>query len=199
MTVWAEKLNETMRQSQMPKLEIKVFSGELLEFQQWLTSFEKLVEEMTSDPARRLYYLSQFTQGDANTLIAGHTLGQTNEDYENAKEELRREYGNPYVLAPAYIRKIENWPTIKANDCASLRGVNIFLKKCKWSMPSLRHLQQLETDLYMQMIVSKLPFSIQGGRGGENLLTATNPTMKLLISKNWFCSLMNKHVRQIIS
>ena len=30
-------------------------------------------------------------------------------------------------------------------------------------MPSLRHLQQLETDLYKQMIVSKHPFPIQGG------------------------------------
>ena len=30
-------------------------------------------------------------------------------------------------------------------------------------MPSLRHIQQLETDLYMHMIVSKLPFFIQGG------------------------------------
>ena len=49
------------------------------------------VEEMTSDPARRLHYLSQFIQGDANTLVAGHILGQTNEDYENAKEELRCE------------------------------------------------------------------------------------------------------------
>ena len=81
MMVWAEKLIETMRQSQMPKLEIKVFSGEPLEFQQWLTSFEKLVEEMTSDPACCLHYLSQFTHGDANTLVAGQTLGQTNEDY----------------------------------------------------------------------------------------------------------------------
>ena len=76
MMVWAEKVNETVKQSQMPKLEIKVFSGELLEFQQWLTFFEKLVEEMTSDPARHLHYLCQFTQGDANTLVAGHTLGK---------------------------------------------------------------------------------------------------------------------------
>ena len=88
------------------------------------------------------------------TLVAGHTLGQTNEVYENAKEKLSCEYDNSYVLARAYIRKIENWlRIIKANDCASLKDLNIFLKKCKRSMPSLRHLQQLETDLYMQMIV----------------------------------------------
>ena len=61
---------------------------------------------MTSDPARCLHCLSQSTQGDAYIVVVGHTLGQTNEEYEHTKEELRREYGNPYVLARAYIRRI---------------------------------------------------------------------------------------------
>jgi hypothetical protein len=108
MELWAEKMNETMRQGQMPKLELKIFHGDPLEFQQWLVSFEKLIEDMMADPARMLHYLSQYTTSDANTLVSGHTLGQTEKNYQDAKAELKREYGNPYILACAYIQRIES-------------------------------------------------------------------------------------------
>ena len=140
---------------------MKVFHGDPLDFQQWLISFEKLIEEMTDDPVRRLHYLGQYTAGDANTLVAGYSLGQTDLDYQNAKAELKREFGKPFVLARAYIDKIERWPTVKTNDGDALSRLSIFLTKCKGSMASLRHLQQLNTDLYLQKIVSKLPYAIQ--------------------------------------
>jgi len=154
-------LEGMLKLSQMPKLEMKVFHGDPLDFQRWLISFEKLIEEMTDDPVRRLHYLGQYTAGDANTLVAGHSLGQTEQDYQNAKAELKKEFGRPYVLARAYIDKIEKWPNIKTNDGDALSRLTIFLTKCKGSMASLRHLQQLNTDLYLQKIVAKLPHAIQ--------------------------------------
>lgn len=109
MSVWADKLNETMRQSQMPKLDIKTFTGDPLEFQSWLVAFEKLIEEATTDPVRQLHYLSQYTKGEANTLIAGYSLGQTTEDYNKAKEELKREFRNPYILANHNLHECRNY------------------------------------------------------------------------------------------
>jgi hypothetical protein len=155
-------LESIMKQNQIPKLELKVSEGDPMDFQQWLVSFEKLVEEATNDPARRLHYLSQYTAGNANVLVSGHTLGQSEQDYQNAKAELKTEFGNPYILARAYIEKIEKWPCIKANDGEALNEFATFLKKCKGSLPSLRHLQQLNTDLYLQEIVAKLPYAVQG-------------------------------------
>ena len=156
-----ESLNETMKRAQLPKLELSIFRGDSLEFQQWLVSFEKLIEVNTLDPAQRLHYLMQYTAGDANTLVSGYMLCTSETGYQTAKKELVKEYGDPYVMARAYLTRIETWKPIPPNDVASLRTFNTFLKRCKGSMPSLRHLQQLNTDLYLQKIVLKLPYGLQ--------------------------------------
>ena len=155
-------LESVLRQNQLPKLEMKTFRDDPLDFQHWLVSFEKLIEEVTQDPVKRLHYLSQYTDGQANVLVSGHILGQTEQDYQDAKAELKKEYGNPYILARTYIQKIERWQIIKANDGEALNALATFLKKCRGSMPSLHHLQQLNTDLYLQKIVAKLPYAVQG-------------------------------------
>ena len=155
-----ESLNETMKRSQLPRLDLPVFNGDELDFQQWLVSFERIIEENTSDPARRLHYLVQYTAGNANTLVSGYLLDPTN-GYQAAKRELKKEYGDPYVLSRAYLRKIEMWGPIQSNDIDALKTFGIFLKKCRGSMPSLRHLQQLNTDHYLQTIVMKLPQTLQ--------------------------------------
>jgi hypothetical protein len=93
--------------------------------------------------------------------VSGFTLDQTEEDYTAAKRELVKEFGDPYVLARAYLKKIETWKPIAATDASSLKAFGIFLKKCRGSMPSLQHLQQLNTDLYLQKIVLKLPYHVQ--------------------------------------
>ena len=70
-----ESLNETMRRNQLPKLELSVFDGDALEFQQWLVSFEKIIEQNTADPAQRLHYLIQYTSGkcgNAKQLVSGY-------------------------------------------------------------------------------------------------------------------------------
>ena len=156
-----ESLNETMKRAQLPKLELSVFRGDSLEFQQWLVSFEKLIEINTLDPAQRLHYLMQYTAGDANTLVSGYMLCTSETGYQTAKKELVNEYGDPYVMARAYLTRIETWKPIPPNDVATLRTFNTFLKRCKGSLPSLRHLQQLNTDLYLQKIVLKLPYGLQ--------------------------------------
>ena len=126
-----------------------------------MVSFEKLIEVNTLNPAQRLHYLMQYTAGDANTLVSGYMLCTSEHGYQTAKKELIKEYGDPYVMARTYLTRIETWKPISPNDVASLRTFNTFLKRCKGSMPSLRHLQQLNTDLYLQKIVLKLPYGLQ--------------------------------------
>ena len=154
-------LNETIKRNQLPGLHLPVFNGDELDFQQWLVSFERIIEENTDDPARRLHYLVQYTAGNANTLVSGFLLDPLN-GYQAAKRELKKEYGDPYVLSRAYLRRIDMWKSIPLNDVNALKTFGIFLKKCRGSMPSLRHLQQLNTDHYLQKIVMKLPLTLQG-------------------------------------
>ena len=158
-----QSLNETMKRSQLPKLELSVFDGDALEFQQWLVAFERIIEQNTNDSAHRLHYLIQYTSGNANQLVSGYALDRSDIGYQAAKQELMKEYGDPYVLSRAYLRRIETWRPIQPNDIPSLKTFSIFLKRCRGSMPSLRHLSQLNTDHYLQKIVIKLPAQLQAG------------------------------------
>ena len=51
--------------------------------------------------------------------------------------------------------------SIPSNDINAMKTFGIYLKKCRGSMPSLRHLQQLNTNHYLQKIVMKLPLTLQ--------------------------------------
>ena len=156
-----DSLCKSVQRTQLPKLELSVFHGDPLEFQQWKASFGRLVEDVTSDPSHRLHYLMQHTVGDARTLISAYSLSNTAEAYQKAMQELVREYGDPYVLARAYLKKIESWPQVKYSDISGMQSFVTFLKKCCGSMITLKHLQQLDTDLYLQKIVLKLPSAMQ--------------------------------------
>ena len=153
-------MGEYFNYFRLPKLELSAFGGDPLEFQQWRMSFQKIVEEVTPDPSHRLQYLQQFTSGDASMLVSGFMLDQVN-GYENAMKELTKEFGDPYVLARAYIAKIDGWPQIKASDTIGLRSFVTLLKKCRGSIDTLRHLRQLNTDLYLQKVIVKFPMHIQ--------------------------------------
>jgi hypothetical protein len=88
-------------------------------------------------------------------------LNQTEAGYEAAKKELVKEFGDPYVLARAYLKRIEAWKNIPSNDTSALKSFSIFLKNCRGSMPSLKHLQLLNTDVYLQKTVGKLATPLQ--------------------------------------
>lgn len=62
-----QAFSEALKGNQLPKLELSVFSGDPLDFQQWLASFENIIEDATTEPARRLHYLMQYTAGNARS------------------------------------------------------------------------------------------------------------------------------------
>lgn len=81
----------------------------------------------------------QHTVEDAQTLISAYSLSNTVEAYQKAMQELVREYGNPYVLARAYLKKIESWPQVKYSDISGMQYFVTFLKKCRGSVTTLKH------------------------------------------------------------
>ena len=74
--------------------------------------------------------------------------------YESAKKELIKSCDNPYIVARAFLKQIDQWNAIKYND-------SVALKQYKGSMSTLKHLQQLSTDMYLQKIVLKLSSNLQ--------------------------------------
>ena len=69
-------------------------------------------------------------------------------------------FGNPYLVANAYKKKIKEWPNVPPNDGISLRKFSDFLVHCQAATKEIHYLQALNDPEENQKIVRKLPQNI---------------------------------------
>ena len=66
-------------------------------------------------------------------------------------------YRNPFLVAEAYRKKINEWPKIPPNYGTSLRKFSAFLIHCQTAMNTVRYLKVLNDPDENQRMVRKLP------------------------------------------
>ena len=126
----AELLTQRQDRESLPRPGPEVFRGNPLQYPTWVKSFETFIERKTKDPSERLYYLGRFTAGEAKEAVSGLlSLGST-EAYQKAKKILTDRFGNQFMVADAFRKKINNWPRILPNDGQGLRRFSDFLEHC---------------------------------------------------------------------
>ena len=82
-------------------------------------------------------------------------------------------FGNPYLVANAYKKKIKEWPDVPPNDGISLRKFSDLLVHCQAAITEIHYLQALNDPEENQKLVRKLPRNIcdRWGRKWINGLT----------------------------
>ena len=91
-------------QQQMRLLPVQrppVFSGNYFDYATFINAFESLVECRVTDPKQRLYYLNQYTAGDAKESIKGLITLDSTDSYEKARKVLKERFRHPYRVAQA--------------------------------------------------------------------------------------------------
>ena len=88
--------------------------------------------------------------------ISGFLLLETSDAYKQAKKILSDRYGNLFLVAEAYRKKINEWPKIPPNDGTSLRKFSDFLIYCQNPMNTVRYLKVLNDPDENQRMVRKL-------------------------------------------
>ena len=115
-----ERLADLMTQRHacdlLPLPEPETFSGELLHYPTWKKSFDTIVERRTYSSSQRLYYLGRYTTGGAKESISGLLALDSEDAYLEARKILSDRFGNPYLVANAYKKKIKEWPNVPPND-----------------------------------------------------------------------------------
>ena len=117
-------------QQQMRLLPVQrppVFSGNYFDYATFINAFESLIECRVTDPKQRLYYLNQYTAGDAKESIKGLITLDSTDSNEKARKVLKERFGHPYRVAQAYKEKLNSWPAIRKGDGASLQQFSDFL------------------------------------------------------------------------
>jgi len=145
----------------LPKLELRKFSGDIHEFQEFWDSFSSAIHENTGlANVDKLKYLKGFLEGQARSVISG--LPVTDANYEVAINLIKKRFAKPSVIQHAHInRLISISPVYNEDDVNRLRK---FRDEIEANFRGLEA-QGVEKSSYSRIVVpvlvEKLPKSIK--------------------------------------
>ena len=108
----------------LPQPELPVFTGDPIEYCDFIRAFENLVERKTSSSSARLYYLLQYTSGHVQDLVQSCLTMREDVGYSAARRLLAERYGQPFKIATAYVDRVINGQPIRA---AKILNICLFI------------------------------------------------------------------------
>ncbi|KAF0313873.1 Relaxin receptor 2 [Amphibalanus amphitrite] len=111
--VLAMTSSEQAQRDRLPQIEPSVFRGDHTTFHMWLKAFEAYIEARCSSPSERLHYLGHYTAGDARNSILGFLQLSSEDAYMQAKKRLTDRYGNAFITANEFKKRLYKWPEVK--------------------------------------------------------------------------------------
>lgn len=154
-------LVKQQRLHSLPKGNITVFDGNILQYKSFIHSFEHIIENKTDNNQDRLQFLIQYTKGQAQELVKSCQHMDPNRGYGKARQLLKEHFGNEYKISCAYIEKALSWPTIRSEDSRALQDFALYLRGCCNAMEQLEYMEELDTSSNMRNIVLKLPYKLR--------------------------------------
>lgn len=112
-------------QTSQPRREMPIYDGDQLQFNSFMKAFEHCVEAKTSCKGDCLYYLEQFTRGQPREIVRGCLHLTADEGFAVAKTLLKEHFGDQFKIAAAYMEKVTDWPSVKAEDIKSLKAYGL--------------------------------------------------------------------------
>ncbi len=101
---------ELMRKMSLPTPKPPIFSGNILAYPKWASAFDSLIDNEAVNPGHKLYYLGEYTSGQAQKMINGLLGLQTEGAYKRARLILQERFGDPFKIYEAYSEKLKSWP-----------------------------------------------------------------------------------------
>jgi len=92
----------------LPKIQIKKFDGDILQWIGWWAQFEKIHEDEDLHPSDKFQYLAQSIVPNSKAKALIDRYPQSGENYPMAIETLKQRFGNPKILRKVYIRELQN-------------------------------------------------------------------------------------------
>ncbi|XP_062566787.1 uncharacterized protein LOC134229094 [Saccostrea cucullata] len=132
-----------------------------MDYQRFIRQFNTRVCANTSSYEERLNFLLQFTSGEANRIVTGYSHLNAESGYKAAMDEFKDRYGDPDIVAQAYVKKALNWSSIKQDNARGLDDYAIFLTECQHAVNNVASARALEYPENMKLIIKKLPFYLQ--------------------------------------
>jgi hypothetical protein len=146
---------ELMKKMCLPTSKPPVFSGNILAYPKWMLAFDALIDDEAVNPAHKLYYLGEYTSGQAQKMIDGLLGLQSDDAYKRARQILQERFGDPYKIYQAYNERLKSWPV--CSKASELQEFSDFLVTVQETMKTVKHLKDFATFSAIQDLVVRLP------------------------------------------
>ncbi|XP_054763530.2 uncharacterized protein LOC129270153 [Lytechinus pictus] len=169
MMSYFEQQNQLMRmlvdcnmKAALPPQRIKPFNGDPIEYYSFISAFEHAVEAKTSNDVDRLYYLDQYTTGDANAIVKSCMYGQDKSmACKKAKDLLKRKFGNTQRIIETMMKRAFQWQDIKPEDGEELHRFSIFVTELHNLAKDLQMLCEVDHSQSIKQVIGKLPYKLR--------------------------------------
>ena len=148
-------LSDLINVMSMPKVEIDKFSGEPLEFQNFMTTFDEVVGNRTDDDQLKLTRLLFYTTGPAKSAIRNCSLVGGTEGYKQARDILQSRFGNVHLLSQRIINDMKNGKSI-SKSC-ELQQLADELAMASVSLSKLGMTSEIENQHSLIQILERCP------------------------------------------
>lgn len=143
----------------LPHREVPTFNGDPLQFRAFMSAFEQCVE--TKMQKRDCIIWNNSLGGQPRELVRSCQHLPSDRAYDVAKDLLTKHFGNELKITAAYVNKLTEWPTVKAEDKKGLQAYALCLAECCNAMQELRYLDELNIPANMKIIIQKLPYKLR--------------------------------------
>ncbi len=155
-----ELLVRNQQMSRLPQRDIPLFHGDPLEFRSFLKAFDHAIVSRTDSDADKLYFLEQYTRGDARDLVKSCQHMPARRGYQEAMKFLDDHYGHEVNIASALMEKAFKWPKIKSEDGKALSAFSLFLLSCRNTVEDVEFMDEMDNPTNMRVVASKLPYKL---------------------------------------
>ena len=160
-TSFHRELSEKKLNVKLPKLTLRKYNGDPVEFHAWMQSFKSAIDENDNlHDVDKFVYLKTLLGDKAAQSIRGMTL--TGENYRAALDILENRYGNQQAIINAHMESLINIPIIRSSkDTAGLRKMYDLIEGNLRSLENLGITNASYGSLLIPIFLSRLPEEIR--------------------------------------
>ncbi|XP_037029723.1 uncharacterized protein LOC119069705 [Bradysia coprophila] len=101
-----EAADKSKRTYKLPKIEIKKFNGEILEWLSFWSQFDKIHKDDDLHNSDKFQYLTQAIMENTRAKELVNSYPQTSENYPKVVAALKERFGKPKILKQVYVREL---------------------------------------------------------------------------------------------
>ena len=156
--VWNSIAQAIKEGPSLPKIELMRFSGDPLEYVEFMTNFKDNIECQVSDESQRFTRLLAQCVGKAKDAIRSCVNLDANQRYKEAKNCLLENFGQPHIIVEAHMKKLREIQ-IRRSDASSLMEFVRHLDDSERALKSMgpSYSNRLDNEDVIVMLMRKLP------------------------------------------